>query len=47
MTAHELKEDEQKSFEAGCDAHLTKPIRKPILLETIRKFANSGPAGEK
>lgn len=42
MTAHALKEDEQKSLDAGCDAHLTKPIRKPILLETIRKFTSSG-----
>jgi CheY-like chemotaxis protein len=47
MTAHALKEDEQKSFEAGCDAHLTKPIRKPILLETIRKFTSFSPVGKK
>ncbi len=40
MTAHALKEDEQKSLDAGCDAHLTKPIRKPILLETIQKFTS-------
>ena len=47
MTAHALKEDEQKSFDAGCDAHLTKPIRKPILLETIRKFTSFIPVGKK
>ncbi|MDP2854480.1 MAG: response regulator [Smithellaceae bacterium] len=39
LTAHALKGDIEKSFQAGCDAHLTKPIRKPILLETIQKFA--------
>lgn len=41
MTAHALKEDEQKSLNAGCDAHLTKPIRKPVLLEIIQKFTDS------
>ncbi|KUG21720.1 hypothetical protein ASZ90_008524 [hydrocarbon metagenome] len=46
MTAHALKEDEQKSLNAGCDAHVTKPIRKPILLETIKKFTSSDTAGK-
>ena len=45
LTAHALKGDIEKSFQAGCDAHLTKPIRKPILLETIRKFAAPDPLG--
>ncbi|MCX5849314.1 MAG: PAS domain S-box protein [Deltaproteobacteria bacterium] len=43
LTAHALKEDMEKSLQSGCDSHLTKPIRKPILLETIRKFATSSP----
>jgi len=43
LTAHALKEDKKKSLETGCDAHLSKPIRKPILLETIRKFTSPGP----
>jgi len=30
-----LKEDEQKSLAAGCDAHLTKPIKKKTLLEAL------------
>ena len=40
LTAHALKEDMEKSLQSGCDTHLTKPIRKPVLLETIRKFAS-------
>ena len=38
LTAHALKEDEQKSLDAGCTAHLTKPIKKTILLEAIATF---------
>jgi CheY-like chemotaxis protein len=43
LTAYALKEDIQKCLAAGCDDHLTKPIRKPILLEAIRKFTAPGP----
>ena len=35
LTAHALKEDEQHSLEAGCDGHLTKPIKKKVLLEVL------------
>lgn len=35
LTAHALKEDEQKSLKAGCTTYLTKPIKKARLLETI------------
>ncbi|MBN1547802.1 MAG: PAS domain S-box protein, partial [Syntrophaceae bacterium] len=47
LTAHALKEDEEKSLAAGCDAHLTKPIRKPVLLETLKKYLFAGSNGEK
>ena len=43
LTAHALKEDEEESLRAGCDAHLTKPIKKATLLETIAAFAVPGP----
>ena len=35
LTAYALKDDEQKSLDVGCDLHLTKPIKKAQLLETI------------
>ncbi len=35
LTAHALKGDAEKSIEAGCDGHTTKPIRKKILFKTI------------
>ena len=35
LTAHALKEDSQKSLDAGCTAHITKPIKKDLLIETI------------
>ena len=41
LTAHALEGDERKSLEAGCDAHLTKPIKKGELLEAIARYAAS------
>ena len=38
LTAYALKEDAQKSLDAGCNAHLTKPIRKNLLLEKISEY---------
>jgi PAS domain S-box-containing protein len=38
LTAFALKEEVQKSLDAGCNAHLTKPIKKAILRETITKI---------
>lgn len=46
LTAHALKEDIQKSLDAGCDAHLTKPINKRLLLDAIREFAAPAPVPE-
>ncbi|MDF9407869.1 response regulator [Pelotomaculum isophthalicicum JI] len=39
LTAYALKEDARKSLDAGCTAHLTKPVKKSILLETIREYS--------
>jgi two-component system sensor histidine kinase/response regulator len=39
LTAHALAEDAAKSLQAGCTAHVTKPIKKVKLLETIAQFA--------
>jgi CheY-like chemotaxis protein len=35
LTAHALKEHEEKSHAAGANSHITKPIRKAKLLEVI------------
>ncbi|MBM4056085.1 MAG: response regulator [Planctomycetes bacterium] len=39
LTAHALKEYTDMSLEAGCDGHITKPIRKAKLIETILTYA--------
>jgi CheY-like chemotaxis protein len=39
LTAHALREDVQKSYDAGCDGHLTKPIKKAHFLATVREYA--------
>ncbi len=39
LTAYALKEDEEQSLAAGCSAHLTKPIRKTTLLQTIHEYS--------
>lgn len=37
LTAHAMREDIQRSIDAGCDAHLTKPITKEVLLDALKK----------
>ncbi|TDB37711.1 MAG: response regulator [Actinobacteria bacterium] len=39
LTAFALKEEVQKSLDAGCDDHLTKPIKKQVLLETLERYS--------
>jgi CheY-like chemotaxis protein len=36
LTAYAFEEDAQKSLQAGCTAHLSKPTKKGDLLEAIR-----------
>ncbi len=43
LTAFALEEERRKSLEAGCDAHLSKPIKKKDLMQAI---ADVVPAGE-
>lgn len=38
QTAHALPGDEEKALAAGCDGYITKPIRKKLLLDLIRKL---------
>lgn len=39
LTANALQEDLARSQAAGCTAHVTKPIRKAALLETLEAYA--------
>ena len=41
LTAAALEQDIQESMLAGCTAHLSKPIKKMLLLETIRDVTES------
>jgi CheY-like chemotaxis protein len=41
LTAYALKEEIQKSLDAGCTVHLTKPIKKSVLLEAIAQYSRS------
>ncbi len=41
LTAYALKEEHDKSLQAGCTAHLTKPIRQQMLLAVVREHAAS------
>lgn len=38
LTAHALKEEQEKSILAGHDAHLIKPIKKDVLLNIINEY---------
>lgn len=37
LTAHAIKEEIDKCMAAGCNQHLAKPIKKAVLIETIRQ----------
>lgn len=39
VTAHALKEDRQRCMEAGMDDYLSKPIRREVLIEILRRWA--------
>jgi PAS domain S-box-containing protein len=41
QTANAMPEDREKSFDAGCDAYLPKPISKELFYGTLDKFLNS------
>lgn len=43
MTANAFSEDVQKSYEAGMDSHLSKPVDFKALEETLRKFRVTPP----
>ncbi len=39
LTAEALTEDIESCLKAGCDGHLSKPITRDKLVETITRFA--------
>ncbi len=41
LSAHALVEEMEKSIEAGCDAHITKPIKKLMLLNCILEMVSN------
>ncbi|OQX56273.1 MAG: hypothetical protein B5M53_02270 [Candidatus Cloacimonas sp. 4484_209] len=47
LTAYALKGDAEKSIAAGCDAHLTKPIKKMNLFEAIKEYNDKKSQGGK
>ena len=40
ITANAFVEDKRKTMEAGMNAHLSKPLNVPELMDTIRKFCD-------
>ncbi|MBF0132070.1 MAG: PAS domain S-box protein [Magnetococcales bacterium] len=43
LTAHALAEEAEKCRQAGCNGHITKPIRKHQLLETLARLRSREP----
>jgi two-component system sensor histidine kinase/response regulator len=44
MTAHAMKGDQERCFEAGMDAYISKPIQPQQLFETLERLVPIGPA---
>ncbi len=43
MTANAFSEDVQKSYDAGMDSHLSKPVDITVLKQTLRQFRRTPP----
>jgi signal transduction histidine kinase/DNA-binding response OmpR family regulator len=46
LTASAFAEDVRAGLEAGCDAHISKPVRKDILLQALRAAGDFNLKGE-
>ncbi len=44
LTAHAFKEEIDRCLEAGCNAHLSKPVKKATLISTIQEYTESASA---
>jgi len=40
LTAHAIKEEIDKCMEAGCNAHISKPVKKATLIDTIQSYTS-------
>lgn len=38
LTAHAIREEIDKCLAAGCNGHLSKPIKKSVLIESVRRY---------
>lgn len=45
LTAHAMPEDQERIRDAGCDAHLTKPLRAQLFLEQVDTYLHHGAPG--
>ncbi|MBX2987131.1 MAG: response regulator [Bdellovibrionaceae bacterium] len=45
LTAHALKEEKEKSLRVGCDDHLTKPVDRRTLLESVSLYVRRSSGG--
>jgi len=45
LTAHAMEQHRQESLEAGCDDHITKPIKRPELFSTIATYVSASRDG--
>ncbi len=41
LTAHAMSDEVERILEIGCDAHLSKPVKKTSLVDAIVKYARS------
>lgn len=39
LTAHAMAEEIQRTLDAGCNGHVSKPIQKSVLIAALREFA--------
>ena len=44
LTGRAMVEDRVRAIEAGCNGHLTKPLRRAVLMEAISRFTSGAPA---
>jgi signal transduction histidine kinase/DNA-binding response OmpR family regulator len=43
LTGRAMNEDRVRAIEAGCNGHLTKPLRRAVLMEAISRFTSAAP----